>query len=50
VPLLIDLGKNKPLSMPLQKFFYNFLIPPYFVKEWRSLLENYLLDEGKANE
>ncbi len=36
-PLLLDLRNNKPLRMQLAGAFADLPIPPYLVKEWRSL-------------
>ncbi len=38
-PLLADLRNNKPLRMQLPGAFNDLPIPPYLVKEWRSLSE-----------
>ena len=44
-PLLIDLSNNRPLRLMLPNVFSDLPIPPYLVKEWRSLIQHKLLDE-----
>ena len=38
-PLLKDLNNNRPLRLKLPKVFNDLPIPPYVVKEWRSIGE-----------
>ncbi len=38
-PLLTDLTNNRPLRLELPDVFEELPVPPYLVKEWRSLLE-----------
>ena len=44
-PLIKDLSNNRPLRLRLSGVFIDLPIPPYVVKEWRSLLEQALVDE-----
>ena len=44
-PLLLELTKNRPLRLFLHGAFNELPIPPYIVKEWRSLELNDLKNE-----
>ncbi len=37
-PLLFDLKKNRPLRLELPGVFKELPVPPYLVREWRSLM------------
>ena len=39
-PLINDLSNNRPLRLMLPKVFSELPVPPYLVKEWRSLLDS----------
>ena len=39
-PLINDLSNNRPLRLMLPKTFSDLPVPPYVVKEWRSLLDS----------
>ncbi len=44
-PLLLDLTQNRPLRLFLPNGFNELPVPPYLVKEWRSLKINDLKNE-----
>ena len=44
-PLLNDLSNNRPLRFMLPGVFTDLPIPPYLVNEWRSFLQEKLVDE-----
>ncbi len=44
-PLLLDLAQDRPLRLFLPSAFNELPIPPYVVKEWRSLKLEYLNNE-----
>ena len=44
-PLLLDLTQNRPLRLFLPNAFNELPVPPYVVKEWRSLKVDKLKDE-----
>ena len=39
LPLLTELTNNRPLRLELPNAFNELPVPPYLVKEWRSLME-----------
>ena len=43
-PLLLDLTQNRPLRLFLPQAFNELPVPPYLVKEWRSLILDGLED------
>ncbi len=46
-PLLLDLTQNRPLRLVLPNAFNELPVPPYVVKEWRSLkVDNLNHEEG----
>ncbi len=44
-PLLLNLTQNRPLRLFLPEAFNELPIPPYLVKEWRSLILDEIQDE-----
>ncbi len=44
-PLINDLTNNRPLRFMLPGVFSDLPVPPYVVSEWRSLLDESVLDE-----
>ena len=44
-PLLLELTQNRPLRLFLPGSFNELPVPPYIVKEWRSLKTNDLKNE-----